>query len=77
MSDHESLRRLAANYRERSAVTINIIQRSRHLALAEHCEQLAAAMAPRPKRMATRLASALLRYASRLVQSAGAKPLAG
>jgi hypothetical protein len=77
MSDHYSLRRLGANYRERAALTVNIEQRSRHLALAEHCERLAAVMAPRPKGTASRLASALLRYAAKLVQTAGAKPLAG
>jgi hypothetical protein len=70
MSNHESLRLLAANYRERAAETVNIEQRSRHLAFAEHCDRLATAMAPRPKRMATRLAGALLRRAARLAKIA-------
>jgi hypothetical protein len=72
LSNHERLRLLAANYRERAAETVNIEQRSRHLAFAEHCDRLAAAKAPRPKGMATRLAEALLRRATRFVQTAGA-----
>jgi hypothetical protein len=72
LSDHDSLRKLAANYRERAAATVDIVQRSRHLALAEHCDRLAAAMAPRPKGIATRLAEALLRHATRSAQTAGA-----
>jgi hypothetical protein len=72
VSDYDSIRRLAAKYRERAAATIDIAQRSRHLAFAEHCEWLAPAMMPRPKGMATRLVGGLLRSAMRLAQTAGA-----
>jgi hypothetical protein len=70
LSDHDRLRRLAANYRERAAGIVNMEQRFRHLAFAEHCDRLAAAMAPRPKGMATRLAEALLGRAARLARTA-------
>jgi hypothetical protein len=72
LSDHDGLRKLVATYRERAAVSENSEQRSRHLALAEHCERLAAATVPRPKGMATRLAETLFRHAARLTQAAGA-----
>jgi hypothetical protein len=72
LSDHDSSHRLAANQRERAAVTGDFERRSRHLALAEHCELLAAATPPRPKGVTIRFAAALFRHAARLAQTASA-----
>lgn len=63
MPDSEALRRLAADYRDRATTTANMAQRARHMSLAEHCEQLAAAMALRPRGLPARCAETVRRYA--------------
>jgi hypothetical protein len=61
--DLEALRGMAADYRRRAATAANAEQRARHGSLAEYCEQLAAAIAQRPKGLAARCADALRRGA--------------
>jgi hypothetical protein len=59
----QTLRDMAADYRSRAETATNVEQRARHVSFADHCEQLAMAMALRPRGLATRCADALRRCA--------------
>jgi hypothetical protein len=59
--DPETLLRLAADYRARAETAANLEQRVRHVSLADYCEQLATAIALRPKGLPARVVDAVCR----------------
>ena len=61
MIDPEALFTLAADYRGRAETAATAVQRARHISFAEYCEQLATAVALRPKGLAARCVDAFRR----------------